>query len=1012
MIEKISALSLFSNSRAENKDKINQVKDNAVSPIKNSAFLSGKLLYSYYVSSVAFKGDMKKDNKLKTVKEAMTEKSLDIYRNAQKLAKKYQHDTVQQIHVLRVFMDVFNETIDKLDSGELTSIDKGFFVAPGSLEDRFGSDIFSDDKKRKALKAALQREAEVLDKKLAKMPKNKKFDKIPQFSKKYLNDIYLDFKKDNTPDSDGDTLGSGYVHDRYLFTNTLWPSSEKITNELSHPFIMGLSEKLMKFRKGKPTPMKFFEDKSREIWKNLNVGTNMFVLYEPGMETSYILDTFESIIKDKGETIGKFNKDNTTILRYNKNANSDYIIEEIKKGLKDKNKNFVLVFDYHDVDVNEADTNGLMEISQYFTDKQKYPNLRFVMTAKKDKYYDEISSKIEYKDFSPVTIPIINVENAKKMFRAEKSLMSEIKKEFSPKALDKVIEASDKMDGYFPQKAQRALGIVARYYVDKERISEKDAVEYIKQAKEIFKTTDVDDSSVRVVLDTKLKLKDIVGFQTNKKVAESLVKQIKNKSIGTKGIILYSMDGTSGAGRRHTAKAIAGEAKIPFLEINAIDFGTKDVNIFSETSSTPEGAIKKLFSMAKAQAEINPNKALMLYIKNFEYFSCGNQVTEYHEKAMSQLLKEMEVVKKQGLNIIVMGSVSNPELIGDSTKNSDMFNKKIGIESPRRNKQARYELIEHFIKKNNIKLNVKNDDEKKALIDSFAKITEYSTLVDLKSIVSEFKNIANERGKKLADKSDFIEALLQIEFGMPNVDMAPKYSKEMTTSHECGHAVNFSVMNEITKDIHPWYESHKVGFVTLDPRGYFAGCVYPSFTENNEVSFHNTFADLVTDFGGYSCENKFYDVDGSYGITADMEFATSIANDAIGTMGMGHYFGKKSINGCYFLDEQDKHNMNKDINIFMRNAQLVSDMITDEYADFIQKFTKKYSGKVGTGECIVDGEQFRKELKEWTDSLSPQKKQDIEALKELIKEIMTQTRKGVLLDGSETDKKSNVIVLQ
>ena len=372
---------------------------------KNYAKPSGALLHSYYVSSgISFKGSDKREDKLKIIREAMTDKSAEIYKSAQKLAKKYQHDTVSQIHVLRVFLDVYNDAINKLDKGESTSIDKGFFTAPSCLESRFGDDIFYDEKKRQVLKNVLNQEAKILDKKLSKMPKSKKSDKAPNFSKKYLNDIYLDFKRDNVPDSDGDMLGSGLVTDKYLFTNALWPSSEKISNELSQPFIMRLSEQLMKFRKDKPTPMNFFEDKSKEVWRNLNVGTNMFVLYEPGMETKYMLDTFESVLKNKGDNIGKFNKNNTTILRYNSDANADYILEEIKNGIKDKNKNFVLIFDFHDVDINEADSNGIMEIAQYFTDKQKYPNLRFVMTAKKDKYYDEISSKDDYKDFSSVTI--------------------------------------------------------------------------------------------------------------------------------------------------------------------------------------------------------------------------------------------------------------------------------------------------------------------------------------------------------------------------------------------------------------------------------------------------------------------------------------------------------------------------------------------------------------------------------------------------------------------------------
>lgn len=1020
MIEKIS-ISPIRNNNGVSKPKQKKT-DNVSTPVtENKLTPSNKLLQSYY--NISFTGAKKTNKKSsKLVTNNLEEKATEIYKEAQQLAKKHKHKKVEQIHILRIILDKLLEVANQYDKSILTSLDKGFFSSPDLLETYFGSDIFTEDKKRELLKDLLKKEKIFLDKKLAQMPKETTLKKLPELEEQFAHDILIFAKSNPTKSNDSedeeddddfedDTFNKfERISDHTIFNKVLWPSSEKIANDLSRPFFMRLAEKIMKFRKDEPIPMEFYTEKSREIWKNLNVGTNMFVLYEPDMGKDYMLDTFESVLKDKNETFGKFNQDNTTILRYNKDVNADFVLEEIKKSIDDKKQNYVFVFDYHDIEVNESESKGIWEIAQYFRDKQKYPNLNFIITAQKDKYYNQLISKKEYKDFSPVTIPLINVENAKKIFKKEKSLLKDTKKEFSPKAIDKIVEASDKLEGYFPQKAQRIFGFVARYYTDKNKITEKDATEYIKQTKEIFKSDD-NESGVKVVFDTKLKLKDIVGFETTKKIASSLVRQIKSKSTGTKGYILYSLDGTSGAGRKHTAKAIAGEAKIPFLEINAIDFATKDVSIFG-SSSTPEGTIKKLFSMAKTQAETNPHKALILYINNFEYFSCGDQVTEYHEKAMSQILKEMEVCQNKKLNILVIGSVGNPDLIGTSTQNSDMFNKKIGIESPGRNKAARKEIIKHYIKENKIKLNVQNEAEKEALLETFANITEYCNFAKLKSIVSEFKNITKERGKKLSDNSDFIEALLQNNYGVPNADISPMYSKEMTTSHECGHAVNFTIMNEITKSLHPWYESSKVGFITLDPRGYFAGCVYPSHNDNNETSFHNIFAELVTLYGGYSCENRIYDVDGSYGITADMKYATSIANDAVGTMGIGHYFGKKSIDGCMFLDEQDKRNINKDTNVLLRNAQLVSDMITEEYEGFIKAFTEKHSNKVGTGKCVVDGEQFRKELNEWRNSLPEKKKQDLLTLNNIIKDIMIQTKEGKLLDGSDKSEKQNFIVLQ
>ena len=135
MIEKISALSTLNTHKLKKNEAQNRNYDNAVITSNNLAIPSGKLLHSYYVSNpVAFKGLENKTDKLKFVRDAMTDKSADIYRDAQKLAKKYQHDTVQPIHVLRVYMDIFRETKNQLENGTITAIEDNFFDTPVTLE--------------------------------------------------------------------------------------------------------------------------------------------------------------------------------------------------------------------------------------------------------------------------------------------------------------------------------------------------------------------------------------------------------------------------------------------------------------------------------------------------------------------------------------------------------------------------------------------------------------------------------------------------------------------------------------------------------------------------------------------------------------------------------------------------------------------------------------------------------------------------------------------------------------
>lgn len=87
-------------------------------------------------------------------------------------------------------------------------------------------------------------------------------------------------------------------------------------------------------------------------------------------------------------------------------------------------------------------------------------------------------------------------------------------------------------------------------------------------------------------------MKDFVGKTATQQEASLIAKQIKSNKMGTKGIIVYSQDGSPGSGRRFTAQAIAGEARVPYIEVNTMDFGTKEVDLFGGGALSPEASIK------------------------------------------------------------------------------------------------------------------------------------------------------------------------------------------------------------------------------------------------------------------------------------------------------------------------------------------------------------------------------------------------------------------------------------
>lgn len=999
MIQKIG-LPVNLNSRV-NKEK--QPQQNVVSPppyekpVIKKANPSSELLHSYFVNF----GSAAKSNidKSAFILDNLNDPAEELLNNAQKIAKKYGHKEVDRIHVIRAGVEFIKDYIEKLNSGEISYSDESSYDAQLFFEQDMGKNVFSNKEKRDKLLPIIKDEIKILDEKLTEIPKSdaKLLKNLP-IAKRYLNDVYSIYNQENSGDLGGELSdGDGLVHDNMLFAAAMIPNSDSLKKQITIPFRNAMKDAVYidtKTAKDR-IHLKFYDDKAQNIWKNLAVGTNMIILHEKTTYPSYLINSFLNLFEKNENGFGNLNKNNTKILNLNREGFIDngYIAKKIKDFSKDKNTNYVIIMDIIDDDLSSlAIDESNIEI---FENAPK--NIKFVMVADKDTFYKN-SSNQEFKgyftDYGEVSLPLMNMEQAQKAFRETPALFSKIKKNFSKAAMEKCIEAANQLSGNYPEKAYKVMELVSSYYVDKQNISLTDVQNYIKEAKEVFKPID-NDNAVKVIFDTGIKLKDMVGSPATKKEAQSIVDRIKDKSIGTKGFIIYSQDGSVGAGRKYTAQAISGESKVPYIEINAVDFGTRDVDLFGGGNLSPEASMKKLFAMVKTQAETNPKKSAVLFIENFEYFSFGEYVSEYHEKAMSQLIREMNRAQEQGLNIIVMGSMSNPYYIGEATSKSFKFIDQIEVESPFMNKEARKEIINYYIKKKNIKL-AGDEEEQKLIKNHINMLTERSSYIGILTLLDKAKNVAKERKHKTVDKTDFTEAFLQLSTGRPASAQDPQYRKELVTSHECGHATNGIIMEELAKkEKRPDHIGDTVNFITLDPRGTFGGAVFFSDEANPEWSFEKIFSDLVVSFGGNSCEKHFYGQDGSWGITCDMAMASYSASLATALMGQGKYFGKKSLDGMFFMSEKDKDNMNKDIDVMLTNAQLVSEAITQVYEDFNKEFVKKYSSKVGTGECIIHREEFVKMLKEWRAKQPPEKQKEFELLDKTILQVINATKRGV-----------------
>ena len=1000
MIEKIGAGFNTKNIFKKSYDKDNSIKnkETVVQNKNNLASPSAGLLHSYFVSfGAASKAQV---NKEAEILNSLNDPAQELLNNAQSIAKQYGHFHVDRIHILKAGLEEIERYIEALDSGEISYADESAYDAYVFFENDMGANVFKKAEKRALIKPVIKEHLKVLDKRLAELPRTQtkiSGEELP-ISKQFLNDVYSIYMQENAVDEiDGVSDGDGLVHDSTLFSAAILPNSDTLKREITLPLRNALKDAVYIDRKPleKRPHLKFYDDKAKNIWKNLAVGTNMVILHDKSSYPSHLINSFLHLFEDSKDGFGNLGKKNTKILNLNNEGFVDigYIATKMKQFGKDKENNYVVIMDIMDDDTKSLAFNDYNV--ETFMNAPK--NVKFVMVADKDEYYKKNADGYlngYFNDFGEISLPLMNMEQAQKAFKEVPELTAKIKKNFSKTAVEKCVEAANQLSGNYPEKAQKVLELVSSYYVDKQNISLNDVQNYIKEAKEIFKPVD-NDNAVKVVFDTGIKLKDMVGAPATKKEAKSIVDRIKDKSIGTKGFLIYSQDGSVGAGRKYTAQAIAGESKIPYVEINAVDFGTKDVDLFGGGNLSPEASMKKLFGMVKAQAETNPKKAAILYIENFEYFSYGEYLSEYHEKAMSQLIREMNKAQEQGMNIVVMGSMNNPEYIGAATSKSFKFIDQIEVESPESNKEARSEIINYYIKKKGIKLSG-DEAEQKKIKEHINMLTERCSYIEILTLLDKAKNVAKERKHKTIDKVDFTEAYLQLTTGRPASIQEPQYRKEHVTAHECGHATNGIVMEELArKEGRPDHMGNYVNFITLDPRGSFAGAVYFSDEINQEWSFEKIFSDLVVDFGGNSCEKYFHGQDGSGGISVDMQNATYMATLAAGVMGQGKHFGKKSMDGMLVISEKDKDNLNKDIDVMLTNAQLISDAITEVYEDFNKEFVKKYSSKVGTGECIVQREEFVKMLQEWKARQPYEKQKEFELLDNTIHEVIAATKRGV-----------------
>jgi len=427
--------------------------------------------------------------------------------------------------------------------------------------------------------------------------------------------------------------------------------------------------------------------------------------------------------------------------------------------------------------------------------------------------------------------------------------------------------------------------------------------------------------------DVDIKWRDVIGMEAAKQEAWEVVQLVRDRArvqkIGGKVIKGLLMIGPPGCGKTYLAKAIATEARLPFISMSGSEF----VEIFVGVGAS---RVRKLFKKARDLAY--GYGGCIIFVDEIDavgrsrsYSYLGGQETN---TTQNQMLAELDGLKEKEDNIVVIAATNAPEeSLDPALKRPGRFDRVIYVSLP--NLDDREKLFGYYLSK------VKMD--KKLDIGRLARRAVHKTPADIANLVKESALIAARRKKAEIGLQEVSEAFERVELGIKHPITVTPREKEMIAYHESGHLV-------VTYFLHPTDDVFKASIV---PRKSALGVVYHPPTEELHTQSKNKFlADIKVSLGGYVAEKLKVGVTSS-GVSADFTKAMKIAHFMVWALGMGEsgLLGDFTAVPSEQVSEETRNRLNKDTNkIFERCFREVEELLTKE-RPILDRFAKELLAK-------------------------------------------------------------------
>ena len=382
---------------------------------------------------------------------------------------------------------------------------------------------------------------------------------------------------------------------------------------------------------------------------------------------------------------------------------------------------------------------------------------------------------------------------------------------------------------------------------------------------------------------TKVTFKDVAGLEEAKVEVMEIVDFLRNPKKYTalggkipKGALLV---GPPGTGKTLLAKAVAGEAKVPFFSISGSDF----VEMFVGVGAS---RVRDLFKQAKEKAPC------IVFIDEIDAVgrargkNVGFSSNDERENTLNQLLTEMDGFGTNS-GVIILAATNRADILDKALMRAGRFDRQINVDLPEL--KEREEIFDVHLK--NLKL--QKDFDRKFL----AKQTPGFSGADIANVCNEAALIAARRNKEQIERQDFLDAIDRIVGGLEKRSkIITPHEKRTIAFHEAGHAT----VSWMLPNANPLLK------VTIIPRGKALGAAWYLPEERQITTTEQMMDEMASTMGGRAAEEI---INGkiSTGALSDLEKVTKQAYAMVSYFGMSDKVGNIS----YYDSQESGYNFNK-----------------------------------------------------------------------------------------------------